>query len=823
MIQSYFKIAWRYLQKHRLFTLINVLGLGIGMSCCLFIYIFVRHELSYDQFHANKERLYRIVYHANNGYDFARVPPPLAPLAASNLAEVETSARVYSRSISVSIPNPSSMRDDQDYEENNVLMVDSSFFDVFELEYLAGSQEENLSLSQRVILSEELAAKYFGDNWLYNPPLGKTILIEGNHPYQIAAIVRDFPENSHISFSMLLPYDDMFTLIENEDQRRGMRENLAQNWVISHSHAYVLLREGADPAGVDRGMEQLLQTYAPEPLRVGQRFSLQPVEDIYLASEVFLNPGPSSDVSNIYIFSAIALLTLLIACFNFINLSTAQSLKRAKEVGMRKVLGARKPQLFLQFLGESLMISLLALMLAILMIGATLPEFNQLTGKNFSPADLYTLPVALAFVGIFLLAGLLGGSYPAVYMTQMKLASILKQKSPLRGRLQAFSLRQVLVLIQFTMSIALIAGTVMIYRQLIYLQNQSTGFIQEAVLTLPLYSSNMNNIFGAGDQHMRQRMNSFEESLLRNARVEAITLSSGAPGIGFVARRTEPEGMDTEGRLFVPTMAVDYDFAETYGLEIVAGRDFDIQAGTDHISSFIVNETAVRNFGWGTAEEALGKEIDLEGKKGNVIGVVKDFNYTSLYSPIGSLVMGVDVPLFNTFSIRIGTQDFSETIAYVEKVWQEFFPHKTFEYDFLDEQLQTAYQDDARLGRIIGIFSALAILVSCLGSYGLALLLARQKEKEIGIRKVLGANIVQIVSLLTRGYFTLILLSSLLAVPLAYWSMGRWLENFAYRTEMSWWLFGLAILTVMLIALATVSIQTIKAAAANPVNALKDE
>jgi putative ABC transport system permease protein len=490
---------------------------------------------------------------------------------------------------------------------------------------------------------------------------------------------------------------------------------------------------------------------------------------------------------------------------------------------MRKVLGARKPQLFFQFLGESLLISFFALLLAFLIIGSTLPEFNSLTQKSFTFADLTHTPVLLTFVGVFLLTGLLGGSYPAFYTTNIKLATVLKNKTPLRGGLQRFSLRQVLVFIQFTMSIALIAGTVIIFQQLRYLQNQSMGFQQEAMLTVPLYSMNMNNVFGAGDVDMRQKMNSFEERLLSNANIEAVTLSSGALGTSVVARRVEPEGVETEGRLFIPTLAVDYDFSETYGLEVVAGRDFDIEAGSDHIDAFIINETTVRNFEWGSPEEALGKQIDLEGKTGNVIGVVKDFHYTSLHSPIGSLILGVSVPLFNTFTIKVNNENLSETVAYVEDQWQEFFPHKAFEYDFLDEQLEQAYQAEDQLGDIIAIFALLAIFVSCLGSYGLALLLAKQKEKEISIRKVLGAEIAHILGMLTKGYFTLILLASLLAVPLAYWGMAQWLENFAYRTEMSWWLFGIAILMVLLLAAFTISFQTIKAAVANPVHALKDE
>ncbi|WKN32809.1 ABC transporter permease [Porifericola rhodea] len=822
MFWSYLTVAYRHLIKHKVFAIINVLGLSIGMSCCMLIFLFVQHELSYDTFHPNGSQLYRIVYHANNGSDYARVPPPLAPLVASELSGVQATARVYGRDISVSIPDASKLSSVQDFEESDVFMVDSSFFKLFELEFLAGEKHENLSGAQRLILSEELAAKYFGEYWQQRDVLGRTLMLEGEHPYQVVGVVKNFPETSHFSFKVLLPYNDMFALADKE-RRDDMRNNLAQNWVISHSHSYVLLEEKASVEEANKGMERLLNTHAPEALRLGQSFTLQPIQDIYLNPDVELNPGPTSDMAYIYTFAAVALVTLLIACFNFINLSTAQSLRRGKEVGVRKVLGANKPQLLLQFLGESLLISFLSLLLSVLIVSSVLPEFNSLTQKNFVVQQLTEGPVLLAFLGVFLLSGLLGGSYPAFYTTHINLARVLKNKSPLNHKIQRFSLRQVLVFIQFTMSIMLIAGTVIIFQQLRFLQSQSLGFDQEAIITIPLYSENMNNVFGAGSADMRQKMNTFEERLLTNVGVQSVTLSSGAPGLSIVARRVEPEGVSTEGRLFVPTMSVDYDFSETYGLEIVAGRDFDIAAGADHLESFIVNEAAVKNFGWGSAEEALGKRIELEGKEGYVIGVVNDFHYTSLHNPVSSLIMGVSVPLFNTFSVKIEGSELGETIDMIAEEWKNFFPHKAFEYHFLDDQLAQAYLSEERLGDIIAIFALLAIFVSCLGSYGLALLVAKQKEKEIGIRKVLGASLSHILGMLTRGYFLLLVLASGLAIPLTYWGMASWLENFAYRTEMSWWLFGIAILLVMFIATFTISYQTIKTAVANPVDALKDE
>lgn len=821
MLKNYLVIASRYLAKYRVFTFINVAGLGVGMACCLFIFLFVQHELSYDQFYPEKDRLYRVVYHATNDFTYAQIPPPIAPLMPSFFPEVETAARMYNRSISVQVPTTST--EFSNFEEDQAFFVDSTFLNIFSLNFVAGNAQTQLAEANTVVLSREIAEKYFGTAALtQGEVVGKTLLLDGNHPYQVVGVAENFPDNAHLHFSMLVPYESMFTLASTE-RDTTMRQNLAQNWVISHSHTYVRLAEGTQPNQVNERFARLLNEHAPEQLNIGQSFSLQPIIDIHLNPNVLLSPESTSDKRYVYIFSTIALLTLLIACFNFINIATAQSVRRTKEVGMRKVMGARRGHLLGQFMSESLWVSFLALLLALIIISVSLPEFNALTQKSFTWPDLLKWPVMLTVIGIFLLTGVLGGSYPALYISRWQIIKTLRSTQSVVQPGKNWSLRQVLVVLQFTASMALISGTVVIFRQLNYLENRPVGFDREAIVTVPLFSQDLNNIFGGVDNALRSRLNALEDELTTHSGIEASTLSATVLGVGMVARRVEPEGVDTEGRLYVPSFSVDYDFLETYGLELVAGRNFSQNTGTDHLESFIVNETAVRRFEWGTPDEAVGKEIELEGKVGRVIGVISDVHYSSLYMPIGSMVMDIGVPMFTTLSLRLQGERFKEAITFAENKWKEYFPEKTFEYSFLDDRLRELYQADARIGQIIGTFATLAILVSCLGSYGLAMLLAQQKEKEISIRKVLGASLFQIITILTRNYFLLILIASGLAVPLAYWTMQAWLTNFAYRIPLNAGLFVLAIGAVLLIATLTISYQTLKAAFINPAYTLKNE
>ena len=813
MLRSYWKLAIRHIRRNLLISFINILGLALGLACCLSIFLFVKDELSFDKFHEKANRIYQVLYTTSNGLKLAQVPPPISPLMVEVHPEVETSARMFPRNLSVTIRKGGI---EKQFEEEDVFFADSTLIDIFSFEVASGNPSSFLVEPGTVWLEEKIAEKYFPDS----NPLGETIFINGNQPFRVAGVLKDFPGNSHIHFNMLLPYEDMYNL-EHDEMEAVMRDNLGQNWVISHSLTYVLLKEGSDAAAVDARFDQMIQTHAPEPLRLGQKFSLTPLKDIHLLAGVELEPEPLGSMQYIYIFSGIAFLTLLIACFNFINLSTAESIKRSREVGMRKVLGARSNQLFGQFMGESTVLTLFAFLLALALLYYAIPLLNQLSDKSLAMEQLLDWKVAAAFLTIFAFTALLGGSYPSLFISRMKALETIKGKLQLNH--SRFSMRRTLVMLQFAISIMLIAGSAIIYKQLRFLQNQPLGFQTKAVITVPILNSSLNNIFGGVNQELRQRLNVFSEQLKNRSGIRATTISSNIPGVGATGRYVTVEGKDPEKPEIVYNLQVDYDFATAYELDIIVGRDFNKSAGTDHTQAVIINETAVRNFNWESPENALGKKVNLEGKEAEVIGVVKDFHTTSLHNPIQPLILDVHVPGFNTLSVIAENGRLPETLAYIETEWQKHFPEKSFEYSFLDSELHELYQAETRLGKVIGIFSALAILVSCMGAYGLMMFTTRQRQKEVGIRRVLGASVFQIVAMLLKEFSVLLGIGFLLGIPLIWWWSKEWLQEFSYKVDLDLITFILSGLFCLLLVWLTVSIQTVRAANCNPSDVLRDD
>lgn len=819
MLKNYIKIAIRNIQRQKVFSFINITGLSVGMACCMLIFLFIRDELSYDQFHVKKDRIYRLLYDSSSGITLARAPITIQPLMQDFFPEVEMASRVFVRNASVSIKAEEiNSKDDKSFEETDLFFADDAFTEIFTLEAIAGDKANWLVEPYTVVLDEASAIKYFGSTDVLN----KTIYLRGDRAFKVNGVVKDFPANSHMHFNMLLPFDNMFD-IEEDSAAVRIKANLNQNWVISHSHTFVLLKEGANPTAVDSRTGDLVNTHAPERLRLGQSYRLQPIEKVHLhSSDIYLNPEAQGDIQYIYVFGGIALITLLIACFNFINLSTAQSMQRAKEVGMRKVMGAGKKHLFIQFLGESMLICLFGFVLSLGLVNLALPKLNELTGKSLELTNLLNTEIVLSFIGIFLITGILGGSYPAFYISRVNMITTLKGKvSDTVGK--KINFRQFLVIVQFAASIVLITGSLLIFKQLNYLLNRPVGFNTALMLNVPLFSQNINTLFGGVDGPLRHRLNTFEEELERFPEIQKITLSSNLPGIGSVSRMVTYEGKETTDPIFVPSFSVDYDFIETYSLNLVAGRDFDIDMGTDHTNAFIINEQAAKEFNFGKPNEAIGKEITLEGKTGQVIGVVKDFHYTSLRSAIGSMIMDVQVSFFSAITMRLNTRNPTATIALIEEKWKEFFPEKTFEYSFIDESLASNYENERRLGNIIGIFASLAILVSCLGSYGLIMYNAKRREKEIGVRKVLGANFRQVIILMFKDFTILYLISFLLAIPFIYYFADSWLSDFDYKIGLSVDVFLISGILTLMIVWFTISYQSIKSAMVNPIKCLRDE
>jgi putative ABC transport system permease protein len=645
--------------------------------------------------------------------------------------------------------------------------------------------------------------------------------MEDQYPFTVTGVVKKFPENSHLEFTMIAPYDDMFNTAP-EATREDMRQNLSSNWIISHSFIYVLLQPGVLAENINAGFRDFLNRFGNPQVRDGQNFSLIPIEDIHLHSTAGNEPTPIANVPMLYIFLTIGLITLLIAAINFVNFSTAGSLGRAKEVGIRKVMGAARKSIASQFLGESMILSFLAFLISLGLIVLALPYMNTLTDRELTFGELVDVKMIAAFLGIYIFAGFLAGAYPAFFVTRFQPIAVLRG-SGFSNLPKGVLLRKVLITIQFVATIALIGGALGIYRQLHFLQSQPMGFAKDYIVNVPIFSRQLNSIFGGVDGDMRQRMNSFEDELLRNPKVLAVTASSAIPSQGAPRRNVQGEHITAEDNMYITSYAVDYDFPETYELELVAGRSFSEEFGSDHLNAFIINEKAVADMKWESPEAAIGKPLLREGKDGTVVGVVKDFHQTSLHQPIIPVVLDVQAGIFNTFSIKINSADIASTLAFVGETWDQFFPQKVFEYTFLDESISNLYRAEDRLGKIIGYFAIMAILISCFGLYGLVAFAAAQKTKEIGIRKVLGSSVYRILSLLSKEFILLILMAGLLAIPLSYYGLSRWMEGYPYRIDIGLWLAVVPIFTVLLIALTTITFKTLRAALANPVEALKCE
>jgi putative ABC transport system permease protein len=821
MLRNYLIIAVRNLLRHKVFSFINILGLTIGMACCFLILLFVEHEFSYDTFHTKADRIYRVTYDpkfAGLPRPIAAMPPPAAPLFKAYFPEIAHAARLYQRNVSIKVLKMDGVAEEK-YEEERFFFADTTLLNIFTIPFLLGNPATALVEPYSVVITDEIARKYFGTNWSKRRDvLGHTLLFEGKQPMRITGVVKAFPDNSHLHFDFLSSYETMFAL-----ESPGARENLPRNWVITHSYTYVLLKPGQQASAVNAKFPAFLLRHAPSQLSKDIVYTLQPLKDIHLKSNLLMEVEPVGSLTYVYVFLGIALITLLIACINFINLSTARSLKRAREVGMRKVLGAAKRQLIGQFLGESFLMSGLAFLLSLLLMTTLLPTLNELTQKHLSIANLLSSSFLMgAFVAVFLLTGGLAGSYPAFFVSKFQPIETLKG-SFTSGKARGGILRQALVVLQFAASIALIIGAVTTFRQLQFMRNQPMGFQKDYIVTASMLSDNFTNVFAQPNDSAYWRLKTFIDILKENPDVASVTLSNQEPGQGATRRGVVPEGFTEESNQFISCLAVDYNFIGTYGLKILAGRDFSPSFKTDPNDAFIINETGARSFGWNKPEDALGKNIDREGKKGKIIGVVRDFHSQSLHEPITGLLMDVDLPVLSVFSIRINSARIPETLDFIGKKWNVFFPDKVFDYQFLDQRISRLYEREQRLGQVIGYFAGLAIIISCLGLYGLVSLVVGQRTKEIGIRKVMGASAGNIVYLLSGNFVVLVCVAFVLAVPVAWWGLSQWLREFAYRIDISWWIFAVSGMLVLLIALLTISMQAIRAALSNPVKSLRTE
>jgi putative ABC transport system permease protein len=765
------------------------------------MFLFIQNELSYDKFNMHAANIYRVtsIMESTDGKaNLALTPSPWAPLMQHDYPEIKKYVRLLKDDKSL-VGEPGK---EHNYEKD-FLFCDSTFFDVFSFSLLKGDPHHALDAPNSIILTKEVAAKYFGNSNAIGKPLEITTSFGRTFTLQVTGIAGDPPANSHFTFNALV---SMQTL-----------GDISNFWSFHMFYTYVLLNDGASVNALENKFKQFSQKYIDNnPNADGrQEIHLQPITDIHLRSQTTGEIGTNGDITYVYVFSGIALFVLLIACFNFMNLSTVRSLQRAKEVGLRKVVGAERKQLIKQFLGESIFVSIVALILSLLITILTLPIFNQLSERSLSLNFSNNYSLILLLVLLTLFVGIIAGIYPAFVLSSFKPVEVLKGKflKNFKGDL----LRKALVSFQFVISIVLIASTIIVYRQLQFMQTKNPGFNKDhaLVVTLPKNSDSA-------------KLESFKTSLLNDPRIISASAASTLPGIKIPVNQVHNENAAQGKNASMQMLFVDEDFIKTMQMKIVAGRDFKKEFATDENEGFILNEEAIKQSGWQTPAQAIGKKFewvlpDRVLKSGKIIGVVKNFNITPLKSAVQPLVMHIVSNRFQYLYVRYSNLTPDIAINFTQKKFKEFYTAQPFEFTFLDDTLNSMYKSETKLGAIFEYFSALAILIACLGIFGLSIYSIQQRTKEIGIRKVLGANIANIVTELSKDFLKPVFIAAIIAAPVAWWAMSKWLEHFAYRINISLWVFVFVGMITIVIALLTISFHSIRAAMANPVNSLRME
>jgi putative ABC transport system permease protein len=797
MLSNYLKTALRNIKKYKIYSLINIAGLAIGMACCILIILFVQDELSFDRYHEKADRIYRVVDSLDipeptNRY-FALSSAPFAPTLKNEFPEVEDAVRFFlGRRRMVS-------KDEKKYYEDGIIFADASLFRIFTIPLVKGNPQTALENPHTIVISESMALKYFGSE----EPMSQTLKINGED-FSITGIMEDMPRNSHF-------HADIFASMITQEQIPTVQENYFQSWAKHEFYTYLLLREGSSAEELQAKLPGFIQKYAAQQVKtiLGSTLSsrLQPLKSIHLHSHLQYEISPNGDIKYIYVFSVIAAFILLIACVNFMNLATARSAHRSKEVGIRKVVGASRNQLVKQFLGESLVYSFFALVLSFIMVKFALPSFNSLAGKEIDIMELGNVIFLGSVIFILFFVGFLSGSYPAFFVSRHQPANVLKGSSGARSGRSL--LRKGLVVLQFGISIFLIIATGVVMDQLDFLRNRKLGFDKKQVVVVTIR-----------DNSLRKNSEAIKADLMQNPHILDATVAIGVPGgviAGDAVRLLTPEGKKT---ITVRMIYTDYDYLKTMGMEIVEGRDFSKEMSTDANEAFVVNEAAVRQL---QLEDPLETQIEWDDKRGKIIGVVKDFQFQSLKDEITPLFIHIWPQNTYIYAIRISPKDISGTLAFIENKWKELDPAHPFEYSFMDESFDKLYRSEERLGQIFSIFSLLAIFIASLGLFGLSLYMAEQRTKEIGIRKVLGSSVGRIFVLLSKEYAFLVLIANVIAWPAAYLLMQKWLQNFAYRVAIQSWVFVFSAAAAFFIALATISFQVIKAAMADPVKSLRYE
>ena len=790
MLKNYLHIALRHLRRQPGYAVINIVGLAVGVACCLFLLLYVRDELSYDRYHEDADAVYRTnMVIPQVDATIGLTPNIVAPLLMREFPEVQAATRIEAHGGVV-------RAGERIFDNNAFYFADSTVFEVFDGFTLhAGDPATALTRPNTVVLTESTAEKFFGDV----NPVGRTIVRNNDQEFEVTGVVADVPSNSHFTFDFLASF--------------ASREHWANNeqWGSANFFTYIRLPSASDgpvlQAKIDALAEEM-HTGGEERVRT---LALQPLTDIHLGTEVAYDLDATGDMTYVYGFATVALLILLIACINYMNLSTARSTQRAKEVGLRKSLGAYRGQLVGQFYSESAVLTFAGLVLALALVGLGLPWFNELSGKALGFGTLGEPEIVALIVGIFLIVSLVAGSYPAMFLSRFQPARVLRGRSKTSGG--AAWLRKGLVVLQFAISAFLIAGTLVVMGQLRHMNTQNLGFDKEHLVVLPL-----------SDPILQEQYPAMEEAIRQSPTVVATAAINQIPGqLGWTSGFTAP-GFAADDGFLIKGMPTNATVIEALGADLLAGRAFPAEPPEPDSTNFlfILNATAAQKAGW-TPEEAVGQRVVVDLRQGEVIGVVEDFHFRSLHEAIEPLAIWYQPRHANHLAVRLAPGDTRAAMDHLEAVWGRFAAHRPFSFRFLDDVYDRLYRNERQVGQVVSLFAFLAIFVACLGLFGLAAFTAERRTKEIGVRKVLGATVPDLVGLLTKDFVVLVLVAFAVAVPVAWLAMGKWLDGFAYRIEVGPGVFVLAGALVLVIALATVSVHALRAATSDPVEALRYE
>ncbi|HEV8284624.1 MAG TPA: ABC transporter permease [Chitinophagaceae bacterium] len=808
MIRNYFKIAWRNLLRYKGFSFINILGLAIGLACCVLVGLFIKDELSYDKYNKEANRIYRVVkdFVNDDGSKLpdATTPPAIGAAIQKEIPEIDHVVRFmpgwggkfYVRN------------GEKRFIEENLYRADSSIFDVFTFQFLQGDPKTALKAPDAVVLTESMVKKYFGNE----NPINKILEVDQWGPRMVTAVIKDIPENSHFDIDLLIPLR-----FRNAD---GSLRDINSNWGWYNYYTYIKLKPGTRIADVDKKIRDIFKKNQPENKNY---FYSQALTDIHLTSNLKWELRANSDKKYVYIFGTVALFILLIACINYVNLTTARSSLRAREIGIRKVSGAVRGALIRQFLTESVLISLLAAIVALIMAQLLLPAINTITGKNLGLVPQGNYFILLLIFGFAILLGMIAGFYPALFLSSFEPVKVLKGER--RSGPHRFNLRKVLVVTQFTISIALIIGTLIVIQQINFIQNAKLGLNKDHVLMI--------NDVGYLNRSERQKL---KNDLLQLPEVKTVSGADGVVGGQNWANGLRLKG--TQNGQLVNFLAVDHDFITTLNMELKEGRNFSSEQLSDTINyrapgtterqagSIILNETAVKDLK--IPSPVIGQQIAWNTDEDTtwylqVIGVLKDFHFTSMKNEIKPFAFIYQPNRIGNFTVKLGGANMQNNIAKIKAIWDKNVTSRPFQYSFLDETYAKLYQSEMNFKKIFFYITFIAIFIACLGLFGLSSFITEQRTKEIGIRKVLGASVSGIVGMLSKDFVKLVLIAALIAFPLAWWAMNKWLQDFVYRISIGWWVFVVAGMLAAIIALFTISFQAIRAAIANPVKSLRTE